>query len=35
VSFRHRIGGCIALDDPDIKELYALVPVGTPVEIRP
>jgi murein L,D-transpeptidase YafK len=27
--------GCVALDDPDMKELFALVPVGTPVEIRP
>ena len=27
--------GCIALDDADIKELFALVPKGTTVEIRP
>jgi murein L,D-transpeptidase YafK len=27
--------GCIALDDPDVKELYRAVPLGTPVEIRP
>ena len=27
--------GCIALDDADIKELYAAVSIGTPVEIRP
>lgn len=27
--------GCIALDDEDMKELYAAVGVGMPVEIRP
>jgi len=27
--------GCIALDNRDIKELFELVPVGTPVEILP
>jgi murein L,D-transpeptidase YafK len=27
--------GCIALDDPDIRELYRLVPLGTPVAIFP
>ncbi len=27
--------GCVALDDPDIKELYDAVPVGTPVRIFP
>jgi len=27
--------GCIALDDADIRQLYNLVPVGTPVIIRP
>jgi murein L,D-transpeptidase YafK len=27
--------GCVALDDPDIKELYDTVPVGTPVRIFP
>ncbi len=26
--------GCVALDDVDMKELYAVVGVGTPVEIR-
>jgi murein L,D-transpeptidase YafK len=26
--------GCIALDDADMDELYALTPVGTPVRIR-
>jgi murein L,D-transpeptidase YafK len=26
--------GCVALDDPEIKELYELVPVGTPVMIE-
>ena len=27
--------GCVALDDADMDELYALVGKGTPVEIRP
>jgi lipoprotein-anchoring transpeptidase ErfK/SrfK len=27
--------GCIALDDPDIRELFGVIPVGTPVEITP
>ncbi|MEO6786007.1 MAG: L,D-transpeptidase, partial [Chthoniobacteraceae bacterium] len=27
--------GCIALDDPDIEELYKLVPVRTPITIHP
>ncbi len=27
--------GCIALDDPDMEELFAAVTVGTPVTIRP
>lgn len=27
--------GCIAVTDPEIDEIWALVPVGTPVEIRP
>ena len=27
--------GCIALDDADIEELYRLVPVRTPITIRP
>lgn len=27
--------GCIALEDPDIKELFDAVPVGTPVRIEP
>ncbi|MDY7011439.1 MAG: L,D-transpeptidase [Planctomycetota bacterium] len=26
--------GCIALDDDDIKELFAALPLGSPVEIR-
>lgn len=26
--------GCMALDDPQMKELFDLVPVGTPVEIN-
>jgi murein L,D-transpeptidase YafK len=27
--------GCVALDDPDIEELYRLVPVRTPIVIYP
>lgn len=27
--------GCVALDDGDVRELYAAVPVGTPVTIEP
>jgi murein L,D-transpeptidase YafK len=27
--------GCIALDDPDIRELYDVIPLGTPVTIKP
>lgn len=27
--------GCIAVTDPEIEEIWGLVPVGTPVEIRP
>ena len=27
--------GCIAVTNPEIEEIYPLVPVGTPVEIRP
>src|SRR5437868_12469197 len=27
--------GCIAVTNPEIEEIYKLVPVGTPVEIRP
>ncbi len=27
--------GCVAMQDGDIRELYAAIPVGTPVEIRP
>lgn len=27
--------GCIALDDADMTELFAKIPAGTPVEIRP
>ena len=26
--------GCIAVTNPEIEEIYKLVPVGTPVEIR-
>jgi murein L,D-transpeptidase YafK len=27
--------GCVAVTDPEIEEIWNLVPVGTPVEIRP
>jgi murein L,D-transpeptidase YafK len=27
--------GCMALNNPEMKEIFALVPVGTPVEILP
>jgi len=27
--------GCVALDDPDIRELFAVIPLGTPVQIAP
>jgi murein L,D-transpeptidase YafK len=27
--------GCIAVTDPEIDEIWTMVPVGTPVEIRP
>jgi murein L,D-transpeptidase YafK len=27
--------GCIAVTNPEIEEIYKMVPVGTPVEIRP
>jgi murein L,D-transpeptidase YafK len=27
--------GCVALDNPEMKELYDLLPLGTEVEIRP
>ena len=27
--------GCLALSDDDVEELYPLIPLGTPVEIRP
>jgi murein L,D-transpeptidase YafK len=27
--------GCIAVSNPEIEEIFPLVPVGTPVEIRP
>ncbi len=39
VGARHRLFdwtlGCIAVTDQEIDEIWALVPVGTPVEIRP
>lgn len=27
--------GCIAVTNPEIEEIWKLVPIGTPVEIRP
>jgi lipoprotein-anchoring transpeptidase ErfK/SrfK len=27
--------GCVALENPDIKELYDAVVIGTPVTIKP
>lgn len=27
--------GCIAVTDQEMDEIWALVPVGTPIEIRP
>lgn len=27
--------GCIAVTDSEIEEIWKLVPVGTPIEIRP
>ncbi|MFN2516109.1 MAG: L,D-transpeptidase family protein [Pyrinomonadaceae bacterium] len=27
--------GCVALENEDIRELFAAVPVGTPVTIKP
>jgi murein L,D-transpeptidase YafK len=27
--------GCIAVTNPEIEAIFSLVPVGTPVEIRP
>jgi murein L,D-transpeptidase YafK len=27
--------GCVAMTDPEIEELYRIVPDGTPIEIRP
>jgi len=27
--------GCVALENEDIEELYRVVPVGTPVTIKP
>ena len=39
VGARHRLFdwtlGCIAVTDEEIDEVFTLVPVGTPVEIRP
>ena len=28
-------GGCIRMSNDDIKELYDIIPVGTPVYINP
>ncbi len=30
-----RTTGCVAMTDPEIEELYRIVPDGTPIEIRP
>jgi murein L,D-transpeptidase YafK len=27
--------GCIAVTNPEIEEIWTLVPVGTPIEIKP
>jgi murein L,D-transpeptidase YafK len=27
--------GCVAVTNPEIEELYRIVPDGTPIEIRP
>jgi murein L,D-transpeptidase YafK len=39
VGARHRLvdwtDGCVAVTNEEIDEIYPLVPVGTPVEIRP
>ena len=39
VGARHRLFdwtlGCVAVTDEEIDEIWSLVPVGTPVEIRP
>ena len=32
---RTSTAGCIAMSDPEIKQLYPLIPIGTPVTIRP
>lgn len=32
---RTHTAGCVALANPDITEIYALCPIGTPVEIVP
>jgi murein L,D-transpeptidase YafK len=31
---REGTAGCVALSNPDIEELFAVLPLGTPVEIR-
>ena len=32
---RSGTAGCVAVSNPDIEELYAALPLGTEVEIRP
>jgi murein L,D-transpeptidase YafK len=27
--------GCVAVTDPEIEEIFKLVPLGTPVDIQP
>jgi hypothetical protein len=27
--------GCIAITDKEIDELYEIIPIGTPIEIKP
>jgi hypothetical protein len=37
-SLEHQIDwtdGCIAVTNPEIEEIWRLVPVGTPIEIKP
>jgi murein L,D-transpeptidase YafK len=37
-SFQHSVDwteGCIAVTNPEIEEIWRLVPVGTPIEIKP
>ncbi|HOD79874.1 MAG TPA: L,D-transpeptidase [Phycisphaerae bacterium] len=32
---REGTAGCVAMQDDDVRELFAAIPLGTPVEIRP